>query len=236
MAKKLIKSIPFFGSIATKVYGLIKKRHRPSGFDSSRAYWERRYASGGSSGVGSYHHLAEFKAEVINKFVSDHQIKSVIEFGSGDGNQLTLANYPNYLGLDVSNTAILFCRERFQNDDTKRFCHLSEYNGETAELTLSLDVIYHLIEDTAYFEHMDKLFRAAERFVIIYANDTDETPEGTPPHVKFRKFTDWVAAYALDWQLLDHIPNRYPLIDSEKTGSFADFFIYGRTGRDCNSE
>ncbi len=65
-------------------------------FPGSDKYWEQRYAVGGNSGVGSYGKFANFKAEVINKFVREHKIKSVIEFGCGDGNQLKLANYPSY--------------------------------------------------------------------------------------------------------------------------------------------
>ena len=49
------------------------------------------YASGGSSGPGSYGRLAAGKADFLNRFVEDHQIKTVLEIGCGDGNQLSLA-------------------------------------------------------------------------------------------------------------------------------------------------
>ena len=84
-------------------------------FRASSVYWERRYRLGGSSGSGSTGHLAAFKAEVLNRFVHDHGIKSVIELGCGDGQQLALAEYPLYLGLDVAKTSIatsIFMRER----------------------------------------------------------------------------------------------------------------------------
>src|SRR5437899_4317923 len=55
-----------------------------------------------NSGLGSYDKLAEFKAEVLNGFVKENTIKSVIEYGCGDGNQLKFAEYPSYLGFDVS--------------------------------------------------------------------------------------------------------------------------------------
>ena len=37
---------------------------------NSHEYWEKRYASGGNSGAGSYNYLAEFKAEILNNFVT----------------------------------------------------------------------------------------------------------------------------------------------------------------------
>ena len=73
---------------------------------NSKNYWEEHYQAGGNSGSGSYGRLASFKALIINEFVSENQISSVIEFGCGDGNQLALANYPEYVGLDVSPTTI----------------------------------------------------------------------------------------------------------------------------------
>lgn len=68
------------------------KTDRSDYIKSSRNYWEKRYAKGGNSGVGSYSILAEYKASVINNFVTKNNIKKVIEWGSGDCNQLSLAN------------------------------------------------------------------------------------------------------------------------------------------------
>ena len=62
-------------------------------FNNSTEYWKNRYNLGGNSGDGSYGELAQFKAEFLNKFVTDKNIKTIIEFGSGDGNQLTMAQY-----------------------------------------------------------------------------------------------------------------------------------------------
>ena len=66
-------------------------------FDSAQ-YWRDRYRSGGNSGAGSYGRLADFKAEIVNAFVREHDVASVIEFGSGDGAQLALADYPTLSG------------------------------------------------------------------------------------------------------------------------------------------
>ena len=92
-------------------------------------YWEQRYKQGGNSGTGSFGKLAEFKAEIVNSFINKYGIVSVIEYGCGDGNQLKLANYPKYIGFEVSPTAISLCQKIFQNDGTKSFKLMSKYNG-----------------------------------------------------------------------------------------------------------
>ena len=82
---------------------------RLQGFNSG-LYWESRYAQGGNSGAGSYGRLAEFKAEIINQVVLEHEIKTVVDWGVGDGNQLAMLNFSEYLGVDVSRTIWLRLR------------------------------------------------------------------------------------------------------------------------------
>src|SRR5580698_5815352 len=91
------------------------------GFNGSVSFWERNYARGGTSGSGSYGEFAKAKADILNKFVNEHDINSVIEFGCGDGHQLSLADYPSYVGLDVSRSAVKLCKRRFADDPTKSF-------------------------------------------------------------------------------------------------------------------
>lgn len=200
------------------------------GFRGSRDYWEQRYRKGGNSGAGSYGKFAEFKAEFLNRFVAEHDVRSVIEFGCGDGHQLELTPYPAYLGLDVSPSAIARCREAFAGDATKRFLPVSEYAGETAELALSLDVLYHLVEDEVFEAYMRDLFRAATRFVVIYSSDTDDLG-ALPKHVRPRRFSPWIEAHAPAWTLAAHVPNRYPYRGDHREGSWSDFFVYARAER-----
>jgi cyclopropane fatty-acyl-phospholipid synthase-like methyltransferase len=155
-------------------------------FRGSAQYWERNYARGGTSGPGSYDTLAQGKAVFLNEFVRTREIGSVIEFGCGDGNQLSLAYYPSYVGLDVSRTAIRWCQQRFAADLAKSFflydgtCFTDRTGVFTADVAISLDVIYHLTEDAVFKAYMTHLFAAAAKYVIIYA--TDEERRGTAPH------------------------------------------------------
>lgn len=222
--KGFVGGIPVIGGLMRTAYA------RFQCFSGVHSYWESRYAAGGHSGVGSYGKFATFKAEVINDFVRKHRISSVIEYGCGDGNQLALLEIPDYLGFDVSATALSLCREKFAGDTTKKFRLSAEYSNETADLTLSLDVIYHLVEDEIFEEYMQRLFGSSEQFVIIYSDNGEYQARAGMPHVRHRQFTAWVENNARDWQLLEKIPNRYPYSGNNAKGSFADFYIYRKHG------
>jgi len=221
MKMKLTK-LPIMGSI----FALIYKYFNILFFKSSEQYWINRYKMGGNSGFGSYNKLAEFKADVLNDFVQKEGIQSVIEFGSGDGNQLKYLNYPRYIGLDISFEALDMCKKKFIDDTTKSFKHITEYDGEKADLALSLDVIFHLTEDNAYEDYMNLLFSSAERFVIIYSSNSSKQIKRQGSHITQREFSTWVDKNKHNWELAKHIPNRYPFNGNPKEGSFSDFYIY----------
>jgi SAM-dependent methyltransferase len=193
---------------------------------SSASYWERRYRLGLTSGSGSEGDLASYKAGVLNDFVREHDVRTVVEFGCGDGQQLALADYRQYLGLDVSAMAIELCRARFGADLTKSFLrydpasavNLGAYLG--ADLTLSLDVIYHLVEDEAYDSHLRDLFGVSRRHVVIYASNGGGG--GEPRHVRHRRFPEDVKHRFPWFRLTRHLPNPY------RESTFADFYLFER--------
>jgi SAM-dependent methyltransferase len=203
-------------------------------FIDSAEYWENRYRAGNNSGKGSYGELAAFKAEVINAFVAEMDVQSVIEFGCGDGNQLSLATYPKYVGYDVSAKAVDMCKSAFAHDPTKTFWLVDDYQGEQADLTISLDVLFHLVEDDVFEAYMQRLFDASRRFVVVYCSDVDQPIQKRSPHVRHRNFSTWVARHAPSFQLISKVENRYR--DGRKTrqghSSPSDFFIYGRSDLD----
>ena len=219
--KELIKRIPVVGPVARNAYR--KLFHDNGPFQGSEQYWIDRYTAGGNSGDGSYDQLAEFKAEIINDFVKSNQIETLIEYGCGDGNQLTLAEYPSYIGFDVSPQAVQICEELFKNDSTKSFKLVSEYDSETAQVTLSLDVLYHLIEEEIFVAYLERLFDSSEKYVIVYSSDFEEEQRH---HEKRREFTKWVETNRPDWKLHSYIPNRYPFNGLTGEGSLSDFYIY----------
>jgi hypothetical protein len=219
--KSFLKNVPVIGP------GLVQLRR--AHFRTSVDYWEKRYRKGGDSGPGSYNRLAEFKANFLNTFVQQHHVASVIEHGSGDGAQLKLARYPAYTGVDVSPKAIEICRTLFANDPTKRFFEASLLpTGTKADLALSLDVIYHLVEDHVFDDYMRKLFASGSRFVVVYSSNI--TKDWHYKHVHHRAFTDWVAKHQPQWFLQSKIPNEYPYDPSNPDDtSFSDFYVFAAT-------
>lgn len=204
----------------TRIEGLLRMPFR------SAAYWERRYAWGGDSGAGSGGRLSRFKAETVNSLVREHGVASVIEFGCGDGRQVSLADYPAYMGLDVSPTAIKACRALFAGDPSKRFRLLDDWRGDCAELALSLDVIFHLVEDAVFERHMELLVTSATRFVVIHSSDCDTIGRKEPRHIRHRRFSVWMARHAPEWTSIGLIPNPYCGHDERR--SFGHFHIYER--------
>lgn len=224
--KVFIKQTPVINTIVKNALLFVLK----ISFTGSKEYWEKRYSKGKNSGEGSYDKFAEFKAEIINSFVQDNQIKSVIDFGCGDGNQLSLFNFPDYIGLDVSRTAIKLCLNHFSKDTKKKFfiydpeCFHDNHSIFKAELAISLDVIYHLVEDAIFELYMAQLFASSDKFVIIYSSDVES---GQSYHIKHRRFSLWVETNLPNWKLINKIQNKFPPDES-----CANFFIYKKENQE----
>lgn len=185
--------------------------------DSSK-YWENRYARGGRSGRGAYGKLALYKAEVINNFIKEHNISSMIDFGCGDGNQAFFLNCSSYVGYDISKTVVEMCKKRFKEDSSKIFTSSTSALGNV-DLTLSCDVVFHLVEFDKFVEYLQQLFKFSNRYVIIYSSNEDSKCR---KHIKHRKFTSFVSEHFLEWKLIKKISNKYP----KTSKNFSDFYIY----------
>lgn len=199
----------------------------PIAFENTRQYWEDRYRSGRSSGSGSYGRLAKFKADFLNNFVAANDIHSVVEFGCGDGAQLALAEYPDYVGFDVSPLALEICRKKFRTEGRYRFFHTDVSLEEEGifDLAISLDVIYHLVEDDVFHDYMYRLFQSSHRWVVIYAYNF-EKPAG-PRHERGREFLSWCENNARAWDLQQIVKNAYPYDPNNKgRTSHADFYVF----------
>jgi SAM-dependent methyltransferase len=230
--KALVAATPMLRTVARSltripvVKELRALRHR---FRDSSSYWEQRYRRGGTAGPGSSGRLAEFKAETMNGFVARMGIQSVIEFGCGDGVQLALAAYPRYVGIDVAKGSISGCRRRFAGDATKGFYLTSQMPADLGrfDLVLSLDVIYHLVEDEVFDAYMRSLFAHAGRFIVIYSSNKAEPSDA--PHVRHRMFTHWIEVHEPQWRQTEFLPNNYPRDPARPTDtSFADFHFFER--------
>jgi SAM-dependent methyltransferase len=184
-----------------------------------RAYWDARYRSGGDSGSGSAGELAAFKAEVINATLARYACSSVIEFGCGDGRNLQLYDIPLYTGLDVSPAALRRCAEMFTDDASKSFLPYDprsfvNHGALTADAALSIDVLYHIVDDDDYRKSLADLFGAARKLVILYTSldAWQREPYVKGSHVRHRDTRSDLAAFP--WHVVETIPNRHPELSS----------------------
>jgi glycosyltransferase involved in cell wall biosynthesis len=204
-----------------------KPSDTPAGFDSNR-YWENRYRTGGNSGAGSYNVLAQYKGHFLNAFAQSKALSSIAEMGSGDGNQLKYFAFENYTGFDVSKTVIERTQSMYRDKPNYKFVWLGdpsldwELQEDAYDCALSLDVLYHLIDDQIYINYLDQLFSLSRRYVVIYASNFNGPDIRGASHVRHRKFTDDVAARFPQWKLLKLVENPHKFKESTE----ADFAIY----------
>lgn len=226
--KSLLKRNPALYSGITALYSLLSPFFKAV---DPTMYWEQRYRKGENSGAGSYGKFSAFKAGFINDFVLQHDIQSAIEFGVGDGAQLEMIDYPSYIGLDVSVAAIEMCKNKFSKDGSKSFFL---YNARAFEdklgifvcdLSLSLDVLFHITEDDIFKFYLDHLFSSSRKYVIIYSSN-DPSIQSIGKHVRHRRFTDYIEKYHKDWCLNSFEKNRYPYNGNDEETSFADFYVF----------
>jgi hypothetical protein len=206
----------------TRAFGLER-------FDATN-YWEARYASGGTSGEGSYGRLADFKAAVLNQFIVEHGVQSVVEFGCGDGNQLSLLRVSAYIGFDISKSALTRCIERFKHDSTKSFflfdteCFRDADGLFEADAALSLDVIFHLVDDRVFESYMAHACSAARKYLILYTTDYDRPSTG---HERPRAVSKWMRTRS-EFALKQRIASPFPGTQDEQCVSDAEFLVYER--------
>jgi len=200
-------------------------------FQSTQQYWEHRYESGGDSGEGSYGQLARYKADFINTFCEHSKPSSVIEFGCGDGNQASLLSISAYTGIDISKKCIDDCKKQLARRGYQ-FMVLEDYlkdkEPSSNDLVLSLDVIFHLIEDDVYRNYIDTMLAASAKYAIVYSSNFTHFDKSLP-HVRHREFVQDIVTWHPEWNLVQKFDNPFAKQhDSREYGSFAQFHLMQR--------
>ncbi|WP_427180902.1 hypothetical protein [Paenibacillus sp. TC-CSREp1] len=188
-------------------------------------YWERTYRKGETSGRGSYGVLAEFKAEVVNALIQCEGIRRVIEFGCGDGNQLKYMDYVEYLGMDVASSSVEHCASMYADDPSKSFMvyrpGLWVNRGFLqADLTICLDVLYHITDETDFRQTLHDVLHASTRWVVLYTRLREQGDSGVRT-IQDRNLFHYLFDYP-EFKVHEIIRQRYP------EQSSADFVILKR--------
>lgn len=183
-----------------------------------REYWENRYKNrqgiaGDGSGAGSEGVEAITKAQIINNWIKEFEIKTINEIGCGSGDNLLYYKVPiSYTGYDISPKAIELCNEKTRkipNNLKYYFTNTIRDMDFDADLCLLLDVWYHITDDFEFQMLCDTLFVNNNwKYIIIYSTDTDSefihTGERQAQHLKQREvlskvkeFPQWEVQYVL---------------------------------------
>tara|TARA_R110002073_G_scaffold260256_7_gene423188 strand:- start:173 stop:547 length:375 start_codon:yes stop_codon:yes gene_type:complete len=119
----------------------------------------------------------------------------------------------SYIGTDISNVSIDICKLKYKNQQNRRFIYYDE-SVDSTDINISIDVIYHILEEDEYVKYLNKLFTS--NYVLIYSSNHDSVKNN---HVFHRKFTN-------------HVPHNYKLIEKienpYKNLSSADFYLYAK--------
>ena len=149
--------------------------------DLTQQYWNHRYLEGRNSGYGSYDEQLTKKL----KWLSGLPIKSITDIGCGDfnfsSNLLKLYPKATYIGYDISDVIIKRNKGKYPYEFTTKFPHFNY------DLTLCIDVLYHVLDDNEYAVLLINL-KQALRFGKYLALTAYEKEQSADFHMKIRKF------------------------------------------------
>lgn len=180
-----------------------------------KQHWDQRYSTGGNSGNGSYGNSAIGKGKYISDVIKKFKIKTINDLGHGDGNQLKYFEGDfKYYGYDVSS----YINSKLANEykDNPKYTFLDSVGKmNKGDLALSLDVIYHIIQEDEYYKYLDTLFSLGD-YVLIYAVDMDHK---FTPYFQARKFTPYIDSTFPQFKLLDV---------QDGFERYVKFYLYGK--------
>lgn len=164
---------------------------RAAGKFSARRYWDERYRSGEDSGSGSREFNWQFKTDYINSVIERYAIRSITDFGCGDGMQIRDLQVREYLGLDISSVAVKICRKLYSDRPNWRFEVLGQAELPAVDLALSLDVLYHVVDRDDFVSYLQRLF-GNSKYVLVYANYSERVSNAA--HAVYRDNLREIAA------------------------------------------
>jgi len=110
--------------------------------------------------------LASFVEDICRR-VTDRRPR-ILDVGCGTGaNLLMLSQYGDAEGVDVSEDALAFCRERGLENVKLGAAEQLPYDDDTFDLVTALDVVEHLDDDLAGLREMGRVLRPGGRVLLF---------------------------------------------------------------------
>jgi len=202
----------------------------------------KRYARGGNSGGGSFGTNAEYKANVVNKIIQLEKVESVLEFGCGDGNQLTLFNFDYYTGLDISQTAISRCESMYTNHSKKKFLRIipgQDLQINKHDAVISLEVLMHITNENDFKWTLDQIFKFSAGIVIIQIPILPLVRYKKGSHERYRNILPYLAKYLGEFDLVSLLIHPSTSIEGRlrnEIGQMSSDFLVFKRKRPQNSQ
>ena len=148
---------------------------------SSFDYWKTRYKSGQDSG-NRLDKYVTYKSDYLNALIKDNDLKSVLDFGHGDGTVASRLEVDEYVGLDIAGAELqqrvsqLSWAAKSKQLITTRF---DDYETDKLfDVVICMDVLYHILKhEEAYLRAtLAKIVQMSKQYIVIDAQDSkDET-------------------------------------------------------------
>lgn len=129
------------------------------------------------SGEGSHNieHISKY-IDIVNSFIKEHNIHSVVDLGCGDFNVGSKIIVDDYTGCDIVKRLIEYNDEHF-SDSTHRFIHLNAVDDElpNGELLLVKECLQHLEVDDVL-----KIYNKFKNYKYVIVCDNMNMKSNTP--------------------------------------------------------
>jgi len=168
-----------------------------TGAAAGTAYWEARYRDGGCSGKGSRGAEALAKVATVQGVINRFGVTSMLDLGCGDGFVAKRLDVARYVGYDPAPTAVAACRALMPDRTFTTTLPDDVVYRPEFDLTMSLDVLFHLVDGSEYDHHLAALLGMTTGRALVYATNHDERGAA---HVLHRR---WVEDVPPGWDLED---------------------------------
>jgi SAM-dependent methyltransferase len=134
---------------------------------NTKEYWENRFNSGSWNKSGQRQTLEYAKANVTNLNIDKNFAGSILDFGCAMGDAISIYNdaFPKakLSGIDVSGTAIKYCKERWGN--LASFYSGDFSNVPAMDIIIASHVMEHITDDRKMIKEMLK--KCNELFIFV---------------------------------------------------------------------
>ena len=131
--------------------------------------WGKDIAGRGTSGTGSTLEITREYRAYVEDFIKKHNVKSVVDAGSGDWSFSSAIDWGNasYLGVDIASDVIAAVRNKHETR-TIRF-QVGDITDELppAELLISKDVLQHLSNELVHKFIRNNLRKGKYKWAIL---------------------------------------------------------------------